>query len=293
LKLVYNKVDDIDAFTGGVSESSISDGVVGPTFGCILAKQFKNLLYGDRFFYTHKEDGIKKERGLSKTQRTQIQSRKLSDIMCDNMDIESINKNVFQYKSELMSCSERKKLNLTNVQAKGCPDTWTQHGDMCYKFAGQKSFQSAKSVCKQEGGEKATLPSVKNSNENSFLAKTFTNEIIWLGAKRVSGTSFQWEDGSEWSYSNWIPNEPNNHNKHEDCIVTNWYKPGQGGWNDVDCNRLYNTVCQLPSGSSNPEDCRPGIFLNTLENVTRELTKFYQCGKHVNIAMIWMLILQK
>ena len=93
--------------------------ITGPTFGCILAKQFKNLLYGDRFFYTHKEDGIKKERGLSKTQRTEIQSRKLSDIMCDNMDIESINKNVFQYKSELMSCSERKKLNLINVQAKG------------------------------------------------------------------------------------------------------------------------------------------------------------------------------
>ena len=29
LKLVYNKVEDIDAFTGGVSEDSISDGVVG------------------------------------------------------------------------------------------------------------------------------------------------------------------------------------------------------------------------------------------------------------------------
>ena len=93
--------------------------ITGPTFGCILSKQFKNLLYGDRFFYTHKENGIKKERGLSKTQRTQIQSRKLSDIMCDNMDIESINKKVFQYKSELMSCSERKKLNLITVQAKG------------------------------------------------------------------------------------------------------------------------------------------------------------------------------
>ena len=29
LKLVYKKVEDIDAFTGGVSEDSISDGVVG------------------------------------------------------------------------------------------------------------------------------------------------------------------------------------------------------------------------------------------------------------------------
>ena len=92
--------------------------ITGPTFGCILAKQFKNLLYGDRFFYTHKEDGIKKERGLSKAEQTKIQSRKLSDIMCENMDIETINKNVFQSKSELMSCEQRTKLSL-NIQTKG------------------------------------------------------------------------------------------------------------------------------------------------------------------------------
>ena len=38
LKLVYNKVDDIDAFTGGVSESSISDGVVGKAVKVLLSK---------------------------------------------------------------------------------------------------------------------------------------------------------------------------------------------------------------------------------------------------------------
>ena len=92
--------------------------ITGPTFGCILAKQFKNLMTGDRFFFTHNEDGTKKERGLSKNERTQIQSRKLSDIMCDNMDIETINKKVFQSKSELMSCEQRTKLSL-NIQTKG------------------------------------------------------------------------------------------------------------------------------------------------------------------------------
>ena len=38
MKLVYNKVDDIDAFTGGVSESSISDGVVGKAVKVFLSK---------------------------------------------------------------------------------------------------------------------------------------------------------------------------------------------------------------------------------------------------------------
>ena len=52
------------------------------------------------------------EKGLFKTERTQIQSRKLSDIMCDNMDIESIKRDVFQSKSKLMDCRARTKLNL-------------------------------------------------------------------------------------------------------------------------------------------------------------------------------------
>ena len=69
LKLVYNSVTDIDAFTGGVSEDSIPDGVVGRTFGCIIANQFQNLMKGDRFFFTHKENGIKKERGWSANER--------------------------------------------------------------------------------------------------------------------------------------------------------------------------------------------------------------------------------
>ena len=86
--------------------------ISGPTFGCILAKQFKNLLIGDRFFFTHKEDGNKKEKGLSLYEKTQIQSRKLSDIMCDNMDIESINRDVFQSKSKLMDCKAKTKLSL-------------------------------------------------------------------------------------------------------------------------------------------------------------------------------------
>jgi len=119
LKLVYNSVTDIDAFTGGVSEDSIPDGVVGRTFGCILANQFQNLIKGDRFFFTHKENGIKKEKGWSINERkvSQIHTRKLSDIMCDNMDFESIPQNIFQSKSDLMSCNEKTKLRL-NSQTK-------------------------------------------------------------------------------------------------------------------------------------------------------------------------------
>ena len=85
---------------------------MGATFACILAEQFKNLKRGDRFFFTHNEDGLRKEKGWSKNERkeTQIQSRKLSDIMCDNIDTETIPEYVFKADSDLMKCKEKSKL---------------------------------------------------------------------------------------------------------------------------------------------------------------------------------------
>jgi len=44
-------VEDIDLFTGGVSERVQHDSAVGPLFACLLTKQFHDLRKGDRFFY--------------------------------------------------------------------------------------------------------------------------------------------------------------------------------------------------------------------------------------------------
>lgn len=44
-------MDEIDLFVGGISEFAVNDGVLGPTFTCIVANQFRNLKVGDRFWY--------------------------------------------------------------------------------------------------------------------------------------------------------------------------------------------------------------------------------------------------
>ena len=49
--IYFRHVDDIDLFSGAVSEFPASGAVVGPTFGCILASQFRNARHGDRFWY--------------------------------------------------------------------------------------------------------------------------------------------------------------------------------------------------------------------------------------------------
>ena len=86
MRSVYTSVDQIDAFTGTLSEKSVPGGLVGPTNACILGKQFRNLIVGDRFFFTHPSDGNNHEKGLASGVRSWIQKRKLSNIICDNID---------------------------------------------------------------------------------------------------------------------------------------------------------------------------------------------------------------
>ena len=47
----FSHVDDVDLFNAGVSEFALSGAVLGPTFACIIARQFKNIKFGDRFWY--------------------------------------------------------------------------------------------------------------------------------------------------------------------------------------------------------------------------------------------------
>ena len=48
---IYRHPDDVDLFTGLMSEETLEGALVGPTLGCLLALQFKNLRQCDRFWY--------------------------------------------------------------------------------------------------------------------------------------------------------------------------------------------------------------------------------------------------
>jgi hypothetical protein len=106
---LYNSVDDIDLWSAGISEKPSQGSMVGTIFGCIMGHTFKNLRFGDRFWYENAGEpssfslGKSLEFGLSSEadfnhsffneteQVNEIRKVRLSRMLCDNSDdIETI-----------------------------------------------------------------------------------------------------------------------------------------------------------------------------------------------------------
>lgn len=47
----YSRVEDIDLYAGGMAEKVVQGGTVGPTFACIIGRQFHKLRSVDRYCY--------------------------------------------------------------------------------------------------------------------------------------------------------------------------------------------------------------------------------------------------
>lgn len=79
---VYRHPDDIDLWSGGVSERPLPGSMVGPTFSCLIGLTFKELRYGDRYWYENRGYGSQ----FTLEQLEEIRKVKLSRMICDNSD---------------------------------------------------------------------------------------------------------------------------------------------------------------------------------------------------------------
>ena len=80
LKTVYTSPFDIDLFVGGILEKPIPGSVFGFTFTCILTRQFKNLRFGDRFWYERDDH----QTGFTYEQLTELRKSNIARVICDN-----------------------------------------------------------------------------------------------------------------------------------------------------------------------------------------------------------------
>ena len=78
----YSHPDDVDLFTGLLSEELLPGTMVGPTLGCLLALQFHHLRRCDRFWYESGDPLVR----FSPGQLEEVRAQGLAALLCRNME---------------------------------------------------------------------------------------------------------------------------------------------------------------------------------------------------------------
>ena len=82
MEKVYSHPDDVDLFTGLMSERKIPGALVGQTLACLLGHQFSNLRKCDRFWYETSDSTLR----FTEAQLKEIRKITLSGLLCQNFD---------------------------------------------------------------------------------------------------------------------------------------------------------------------------------------------------------------
>ena len=108
------------------------------------------------------------------------------------------------------------------------------------------SWDAAEQACLAAGLQ---LASVKSAEENALLIATAAGNGVWIGGTdKDDEGKWKWSlSGTELSYTNWNPGEPNNVLGNEHCLTVigrpgTWYN---GKWNDGLCSAKLKYVCQI------------------------------------------------
>ena len=96
-----------------MAEDPAPGAIVGPTFQCLIAEQFRRAKAGDRFFFTHAEDTTLMTRPFNDAQLANLKQRRLGDILCDNTQFRRTKSNVFLQGPLDLTCCEINELDLS------------------------------------------------------------------------------------------------------------------------------------------------------------------------------------
>jgi len=82
LSSMYSHPEDVDLYSGLLSETKRDGTQTGPTLACIIGLQFRHLRHCDRFWYESGDPRV----GFSPQQLKEIRSMTLTSLLCRNMD---------------------------------------------------------------------------------------------------------------------------------------------------------------------------------------------------------------
>nr|XP_024662134.1 ladderlectin-like [Maylandia zebra] len=107
-----------------------------------------------------------------------------------------------------------------------------------------KTWTDAECSCQTLGGN---LASFHSTAEYTFIRKLIytaagSYPTAWVGGNdRETETVWKWSDGSQFDFTNWAKEQPNNSGGGEDCMEINFN--GRDYVNDSGCNSQRGFVC--------------------------------------------------
>ena len=102
-------------FTGMLEPRPSDGGVLGPTFQCIVAEQFRRLRVGDRFWHENARNPSlhTDQTAYNGSMLQEIRKTTFAKILCDNADsITAVNKMVFQQSKGRVNCDQLPTVSL-------------------------------------------------------------------------------------------------------------------------------------------------------------------------------------
>lgn len=108
LQSAYESVRDVDLWTGLITENKVGSSISGPTQSCLVAMQFSNIKYGDRFWYESSESV-----GFTANQLAEVKKVTLAKILCDNLNLAELPADVFKTTSTWTDCDSIAGMDLS------------------------------------------------------------------------------------------------------------------------------------------------------------------------------------
>ena len=107
----------------------------------------------------------------------------------------------------------------TDKCVKICLESWERNGDRCYLWQNDpKNWTEAEQFWNEN---EEHLASVTSQNIHNYIWSKIepTGSSFWIGGSDQEEEGiWKWSDGSEWNFTHWLTNEPNNRYSNENCI---------------------------------------------------------------------------
>ncbi|KAG5866644.1 hypothetical protein JTB14_025149 [Gonioctena quinquepunctata] len=112
MQTIYRNIDDVDLYSGALSEIPLEGSILGPTITCTILDQFYRIKHGDRFWYENSQA----PQAFTLEQLNELRKTSLATIICDTSDdLDEIQKKVMERvgpNNYYTACSDLKRTNL-------------------------------------------------------------------------------------------------------------------------------------------------------------------------------------